>query len=76
MQEILLKTKYFERRFSKTLKKSALFFLPKQVPFNVQSYKRQQWPGTSDLLLFRLRKKFRKIPLLGIYYPTKFNDVI
>ena len=33
-------------------------------------------PGTSNQLLFRLRNKFVKIPLLVIYYLTKFDDVI
>ena len=33
-------------------------------------------PGTSDQSLFRLQNKFRKIPLLLIYYLTKFDDVI
>ena len=77
MKEFLLKTRYFDRRLSKTLKKSTLFFLPNQVPFNVQSYQQQKRPGTSDLLLLRLqKKKLRAIPLLVIYYLTKFNDVL
>ena len=76
MQEILLKTRYFERGLSKPLKKSTFFFLLKQVPFNVQSFQKQKGPGTSDPSLFELQKKFRKIPLLVIYYLTNFNDVI
>ena len=45
-------------------KKSTLFFLPNPVPFNVRSYQKQKGSGTSDQSLFRLRNKFRKIPLL------------
>ena len=62
--------------YQKPLKISTLFFLPNQVPFNVQSYQKQKGPGTSDQSLFRLQKKFGKTPLLVIYYLTKFNDVI
>ena len=76
MQEILLKIIYFERGISKTFKNSTLFFLPNPVPFNVQSYQKQKGPGTSDQSLFRLQNKFRKIPLLVIYYLTKFDNVI
>ena len=76
MQEILLKIRYFKRGLSKTLKKSPLFFLPKSVPFNEQSYQKQKGPGTNAQSLFRLREKFRKIPLLVISYLTKFDDVI
>ena len=35
--------------------------------------KKQKGPATSDQLFFRLQNKFRKIPLLVIYYLTKFN---
>ena len=38
--------------------------------------KNKRGPGTSDQSLFRLRNKFRKIPVLVIYYLTKFDDVI
>ena len=31
---------------------------------------------TSDQSLFRLRDKFRKIPLLDMYCLTKFDDVM
>ena len=76
MQEILLKTIYLERRLSKSLKKVNFFFSFEPSPFNGQSYLKQKGPGTSDQSLFRLQNKFRKIPLLVIYYLTKFNDVI
>ena len=46
------------------------------VPFNRQAYKKQKEPETTDHSLFRLQNKFRKIPLLVMYYLTKFDDVI
>ena len=76
MQEIILKEKYFERGLSKSLKKAISFFLLNTVPFNRQNYQKQQGPGTSDQSLLRLQNKFRKIPLLVMYYLTKFDDVI
>ena len=76
MQENLLKIRYFEKGLSKSLKKFTLFFLSNPVPFNGQSYQKQKGPGTSDQSLFRLQNKFRKIPLLVIYYLTKFDDII
>ena len=62
--------------YQKALKKFSLFFLSSPVPFNQQSYHKQKRPGASDSLLFRLQNKFRKIPLLVIYYLTKFDDAI
>ena len=70
MQEIILKVRYFERGLSKSLKKATFFFLLNPVPFNRQIYQKQKRPGTSDQWLFR------KIPLLVMYYLTKFDDVI
>ena len=67
MQVILLKIRYFER---------GLLFLLNPVPFQGQSYQKQKWPRTSEQSLFRLQKKFRKIPLLVIYYLTKSDDVM
>ena len=75
MQEILLKIRYFYRGLSKSLKK-VNFFLSDPVPFNGQNYQKQKGPGISDQLLFRLRNKFQKIPLLVMFYLTKFHDVI
>ena len=75
MQEILFKIRYFEKELSKSLKKLTLFFLPNPVPFNGQSYQKQKRSGTSDQSLFRLQNKFRKIPVLVIYYLTKFDDI-
>ena len=62
--------------YQKVFKKLTLFFLTNQVPFNGQSYQKQKGPGTSDQWLFRSKNKFQKIPLLVIYYQTKFDDVI
>ena len=62
--------------YQKPLKKVTSFFLLKPVPFNRQNYQKQKVPGTSDQSLFRLRNKFRKIPLVVMYYLTKFDDVI
>ena len=76
MHEILLKIKYLKQDCQKALKKLTLFFVVNPVPFNGQSYLKQKGPGTSDQSLFRLQNKFRKIPLLVIYYLTKFDDII
>ena len=75
-KKILLKIRYLERGLSKTLQKVNFIFSFKPIPFNVQSYQKQKGPGTSDQSLFRLQNKFRKIPLLVMYYLTKFDDVI
>ena len=76
MHGIILKVSYFERGLPKSLKKVTSFFLPNPVLFNRQNYQKQKGAGTSDQLLFRLQNKFRKIPLLVMYYMTKFDDVI
>ena len=62
--------------YQKASKKLTIFFLSNPVPFNGQSYQKQKGPGTSNQSLFRLQNKFRKIPLLVIYYLTKFDDII
>ena len=62
--------------YQKALKKVTSFLLSNPALFNRQNYQKQKGPGTSDQLLPRLRKKFRKIPLLVMYYPTKFDDTI
>ena len=59
--------------YQEALKKVTLFFLSNSVHFNRQNYQKQKGPGTSDQSLFRLRNKFRKIPLLVMYYLTKFD---
>ena len=55
----------------------SLFFLSNPVPFTGQGFEKQKGAlGTSDQLLFRLENTLRKVPLLVIYYLTKFDDVI
>ena len=76
MQKILLEIRFFVRRLSKTHEKVNFFFTLNPVPCNGQSYQKQKRLGTSDQSLFWLQNKFRKIPLLVIYYLTKFDDVI
>ena len=76
MQEIFLTVRYFERGLSKSLKRVTLFFLLNPVSFNRQNRKNQKEPGTRDQSFFTLQNKFRKIPLLVVYYLTKFDDVI
>ena len=68
MQEIILKKDILKEDYQKALKKITLFFLSNLVPFNRQDYQKQKGPGTSTQLLFRLRNKLRKIPLLVIWY--------
>ena len=76
MQEIILKIRYFERELSKSLKKVNYIFFSNPVLFNGQSYQKQNDPGNSNQSLFRLQNKFRKIPLLVMYYLIKFDDII
>ena len=75
MQEIILKD-ILKEDYQKALKKATFFFLANPVPFNRQIYQKQKGPGTSAQSLLRLPNKFRKIPLLVMYYLTKFDDVI
>ena len=42
----------------------------------MQSYQKQKGPGTSNQSLLKLQNMFRKIPLLVIYYLTKFDEKI
>ena len=46
------------------------------VPFNGQSYQKQNGSGTSAQLLSMSRNKFRKILLFITYYLTKFDNVM
>ena len=62
--------------YLKALKKVTSFFPSNLVPFNRQNYQKQKRPGTSDQSLFRLQNKSKEIPLLVMYYLTKFDDVI
>ena len=71
------KNRIFWRRIIKwPLKKLTLFFLLNPVPFIGQSYQKQKEPGTSYQLILRLWNKFRKIPLLVMYYLNKFDEII
>ena len=76
MQEILSKVRYFERGLSKSFKKDNFILSFEPSPFNRQNYQKQKGPRISDQSLFRLQNKFRKIPLLVMYYLNKFDDVI
>ena len=69
---------FWKKDDQNTLKKLTLYFLSNPVPFKEQSYQKQKGPGTSDqsLLQNKLQNKFRKMPLLVIYYLTKFDDII
>ena len=60
----------------KASKKLTLFFLLNPIPSNGQSYQKQKGPGTNDQSLFKLQKKFREVPLLVLYYLTKFDDIM
>ena len=74
MQEIL--KDILKGDYQKASKKVISFFLSNPVPFNRQNNKKQKGPETSDQSLFRLQSKFIKVPLLVMYYLTKFDDVI
>ena len=53
-----------------------MFAFPlEQVPFNGQDYEKQRELELMHQSLFSLQSKFRKIPLLAMYYLTKL-DVI
>ena len=62
--------------YQKALKNATFFFLSNPGPFNRQNHQKQKRPETSGHSLFGLQNKFRKIPLLFMYYLTKFDDVI
>ena len=76
MQEILLKSDILKKDYRKALKKVTLFFFRTQSLSIVKIINKKKSPGTSDQSLLILRNKFRKILLLGMYYLTKFDDVI
>ena len=73
---ILLKIRCFERELSKSLNKLTSFVVLKPVPFNGLNYQKQKGPGTIGQLLFRLRNKIVKFPLLAMCYLTRCNDVL
>ena len=76
MQEIILKARYFVRGFSKSPKKGNFLSSFKSSLVQQTKLSKTKGPGTSDQWLFRLQNKFRKIPLLVMYYLAKFDDVI
>ena len=66
------KNNILKEDYQKALKKLTLFFLLNPVLFNRQCYKKQKVSGTSDQPVFRLRSKFKNIPLFVIYHLTNF----
>ena len=48
----------------------------KRLTFKGQDNENQKGPGSSDQPLFRFQDKFLKIPLLRMYYLTKYNNVL
>ena len=62
--------------YLKGLEKVTSFFPSHLAPFNGQNCKKQKEPRTTDQSFFGLQNKFRKIPLLVVYYLTKFDDLI
>ena len=62
--------------YQKALQKLTLVVISNPVIFNGQNCQKHKELRTSDQSLFILLNKFRKIPLLVMYYLTKFHDVI
>ena len=62
--------------YQKALQKLTLVVISNPVIFNGQNWQKHKELRTSDQSLFSLLNKFRKIPLLVMYYLTKFHDVI
>ena len=62
--------------YQKAWRNFTLFFLSNPVPFNGQDYEKENGPGTGVQVLFRLRNKSRKVPLLVMYYLIKFDNLI
>ena len=77
MQEVVLKIRYFEKGLPKSFKKVNFIFSPNPVPFNEKRYQKKRG---LELVTSRSsgyeENKSRKIPLLVIYYLTKYDDVI
>ena len=67
---------FWKKIIKKAFKKLTLFFPSKLVLCNGQSYQKQKGPGTSDQSFLKLWNKFRKIPLLVIYYLTKVDNLV
>ena len=65
--------------YQKVFKKLILFFLSNPVPFNGQSYQKQDGSRTSDRpVAFQVTKQnnFKNISLFVIHYLTKFHDIM
>ena len=77
MQEILLKIRYFERGWSKSLKKANFIFSfePSLLMAKLIKDKSCLELVTSHTSGY-LWNKFKNIPLFVIYYLTKFDDVM
>ena len=59
-----------KEHYQKVFKKLTLFFLSNPVHVNGKEYEKQKGPGISDELFFWLQDKFKKIPILVMYYLT------
>ena len=78
MQTILLKVRYFERGLSKSLEKGNFIFFQTQSLSIDKIIKNKKTIDETRLLLrlIQVTKQVQKIPLLVMYYLTKFDDVI
>ena len=76
MQEIILKVRHYERELSKSLKKRQFTFFCRTQYLSIDKIIKNKRGLELVTVLFRLRSKFRKIPLLVMYNLTKFDDVI
>ena len=78
MQAILLKVRYFERGLSKSLEKGNFIFFQTQSLSIDKIIKNKKTIDETRLLLrlIQVTKQVQKIPLLVMYYLTKFDDVI
>ena len=65
----------FKEDYQKALKKLIPFFLPNPVPFNGQTYQKQPFDLSIDLHSSGY-KTSSEIPLLVMYYLTKFDDIM
>ena len=75
MQVIFLKIRNFERGLPKNPKKFNFIFFPNPVPFNARSYQNKR---SLELVTNRssgYETSSKEIPLLVLYYLTKFDDV-
>ena len=72
MQEILLKTRYFEKGSNQNpLKNLTLFFLTQSLLMNKVIKIKNEWPVTLQFT----KQVHNNFPLLVTYYLTKFDGV-